>query len=196
MKTLIKTEMILGIVMLLTLTVPVSGSLYANMDTQMDIVFARQTPRPPAQAFDFSIFHTAPLQVALVFGRSAGCSDAKPELINNTARAAIDAGVDPGVYAATVATESACNPLAISSRGAVGLSGIMIKTWKDRFDFSTVNLFNPTDNLRVGAQIEAQYIQQYGLAEGIHHYNGMGVGCETCDAGYVSKILLLAGRRQ
>lgn len=175
-----------------------NGTLYANMDTELQIQLVKQARalRLPAKWDAVSIFKTAPLTVALVYGRSQGCADAAPELINDTARAAIDAGLDPAIEAATVATESACNPFAVSSKGAVGCQQIMAKIWSAKYDFAgAVNLFNCQENMHVGAQIEAGLIAQYGTIEGVRRYNGAGIGCDTCDSGYTSKILNLAGRR-
>lgn len=137
----------------------------------------------------------APLEVALVFGRSKGCDNATPELINLVATEAMDAGVPPKILAATVATESQCTPLAVSNRGALGLTQVMPRIWGKQFDFmERYNLLNPRDNVHVGARIMADLIRQHGLARGVQLYNGAGVGCETCDAGYSSTIIRLAGK--
>lgn len=174
----------------------VSGGRYANTDAQLSMLLVRRIPRAPIKWDTFSIFRTAPLEVAKVYGRAQGCSDADANLIESTARAAIDAGLDPAIAAATVATESGCNSFAVSSKGAIGIMQVMPKIWAAKYDFAgDVNLFNTDTNLRVGAQIEAGLISQYGTSEGVRRYNGVGVGCATCDSGYTSKILALAGRR-
>ncbi len=186
-----------SLTLLALLPLTLSGTPVVNMDTELETQIAKQfrAPRLPAKWDAVSIFKTAPLTVALVYGRSQGCADATPELIDDTARAAIDAGLDPAIEAATVATESACNPFAVSSRGAVGCQQIMAKLWSAKYDFAgAVNLFNCQENMRVGAQIEAGLIVQYGTAEGIRHFNGTGIGCDTCDSGYTEKILRLAGK--
>jgi hypothetical protein len=147
-------------------------------------------------AFTYSIFRTAPLEVAKVFGRTPGCADADADMIEATARAAIKAGLDPAIAAATVGVESGCNAFAVSSKGAIGYFQVMPRIWKDRFDFAgTVNLFNRDDNMRTGAKIEADLIAQYGIEGGLRHYNGMGTGSPEYDAGYTNKILALAGRK-
>lgn len=134
----------------------------------------------------------APLQVALVFGRAPGCSDASSDLINLVASEAVSQGVAPKVLAATIAQESQCNSLAVSSRGAIGLMQIMPRIWNSTFDFSKVNLFNPRDNIRVGTKIMAGLVKHNGLQRGVQLYNGAGVGCETCDGQYAHKVLILA----
>jgi hypothetical protein len=152
---------------------------------------ARTTPKPPA--LHYSIWRTAPLTIAEVFGRAPGCSDASADLIEMTARASIRAGLDPAIAAATVATESSCNTFAVSPKGAVGLMQVRISTWKSSYDFSgTVNMFNDETNVRVGSEIMEKLISEHGTVEGVQLYNGAGVGCEYCDGGYSARILSLA----
>jgi hypothetical protein len=173
----------------------VSGSSHTSMDTWVQTVIAKQIPQPPAKAFAYSIFRTAPLEVAKVFGRTQGCADADAELIESTARAAIDAGLDPAILAATIGVESGCNPFAISGRGAVGLTQVVPHIWKETYNFElTYNLLNPKDNLHVGAAILSNLINQYGVLNGLHRYNGLGQDCPSCDAGYADKITRLVGR--
>lgn len=182
----------LGIALTL-LSLFAKGETPNSLPQALDRALARSTPKPPA--LHYSIWRTAPLTVAEVFGRAQGCADASPDLIEMTARAALSANLDPAIAAATVAVESSCNNYAISSRGAVGLMQVMPKIWSTHYDFSgTINLFNEEDNIRVGSEIMAGLIQQHGTAEGIQLYNGAGVGCPTCDAGYSARILTLAHR--
>jgi soluble lytic murein transglycosylase-like protein len=196
-----KAKAIIGVVtgfLLATCAViPLSVAGSANdLASQAHLNYARRAPRAPALAFVYSAYRTAPLTVAKVFGRSQGCFDADPELIEATASAAIQAGLDPAIAAATVAVESGCNQFAISSRGAIGLTQVMPRIWKDHFDFAgDVNLFNRDANLRTGTKIEAGLIQEYGISDGVWRYQGIGVDCSTCDSGYTSKILTLAGRK-
>jgi len=150
---------------------------------------------PAPQPEKFTKQFAAALDVARVFGRSAGCAEADPKLIDTVASEALKADMDPRLLAATVAVESACDPMAVSKRGAIGFTQIMPKIWKDKFDFAnTVNLFNPNDNLHAGATILSGLIKQYGVAAGVRRYQGIGVDCTSCDDNYVPKILALAGR--
>lgn len=135
----------------------------------------------------------APIEVALVFGRARGCQNADPSLINLVAGEALRAGVNPKVLAATVAIESQCDPLAVSSRGALGLTQVMARVWDSKFDFSHVNLLNPRDNVRTGATIMASLIRENGLRLGVQLYNGATINCPSCDAGYSARVLALAG---
>jgi hypothetical protein len=195
MKTIVKIEMIAAL-LLLAFNLPSFSRHDIDMSTTEKFLFARQVPHAPSMAFNYSVFRTAPLEVAKVYGRTPGCSDADADMIQATAKAAIEAGLDPAIAAATVGVESACNPFAVSSKGAIGIMQIMPKVWKDKYDFAgDVNLFNRNTNLGVGAHIEADLINQYGVESGVRRYNGMGVGCSTCDDEYTSKILTLARRR-
>lgn len=140
--------------------------------------------------------YIAALDVARVFGRTNGCAEADSKLITLVAQEALKAGVDPRVLAATIAVESGCNQFATSTRGAIGLTQIRPTVWKGQFDFEhTYNLLNEQDNIHVGAAILGGLIKQFGTVNGLRRYNGLGVDCETCDAGYPDKITTLAARR-
>src|SRR6266550_881321 len=163
--------------------------------SQSEQVALRFHPSPPK--LEYTDLRTGPLEVAKVFGRSAGCSDASPELIEITNAEAIRAGVDSRLVAATIAVESGCNPLAISNRGAVGLMQVLPRIWCEKYDCTkTYNYLNSDENIQVGTKILAGLIQQYGVTEGIKRYQGLGIGCETCDGMYTEKILKLAGRKR
>jgi soluble lytic murein transglycosylase-like protein len=139
---------------------------------------------------------TSPIEVARIFGRAQGCSEASPDLIQLVARESVGAGVDPRIFAALIAVESGCNQYAISNRGAIGYTQVLPRVWRTKYDFSNqYNLLNAKDNIHVGATILADLVQNYGLREGVRRYNGLGVDCATCDANYTAKILNLAGRR-
>jgi hypothetical protein len=151
-------------------------------------------PVPPK--LEYSIFRTGTLEVAKVFGRTQGCYDADSELIEEVNSAAARTGLDPRIVAATVAVESGCNPLAISSRGAIGLMQIRPAVWCEKYDCTkTYNFLNRHDNVQVGVFILSDLISQYGVQEGVRRYQGIGLGCETCDGQYAEKILKLAGRK-
>lgn len=157
---------------------------------------AVSAPKPPAEALQYSIFRTAPIAVAMVFGRAQGCDNAPVELVNEVAEQASRRGVDPRIAAATVAVESGCNGFAISNRGAIGYMQVMPKIWSTKYDCTKrYNYFNLHDNVQVGVSILAENIQRFGVAEGVRRYQGTGTDCATCDGAYTDKILRLAGRR-
>ena len=197
MKPIAKASLIvvfLGIIITIV-SLFAAGETPNALPLALERVLAHNVPKPPA--LHYSIWRTAPLTVAEVFGRAQGCADASPDLIEMTARAALRASLDPAIAAATVAVESSCNNYAISSRGAVGLMQVRPQIWSSHYDFSgTVNLFNEEDNVRVGAEIMAALIQQHGTAQGVQLYNGAGTNCGVdCDSQYTSKILSLAHRQ-
>lgn len=135
---------------------------------------------------EYSQERTAPLEIAKVFGRSHGCASAGPELIQQIARASIDSRLDAKLAASVADQESGCDPLSVSSRGAVGLMQVMPKIWKNRFDFSEVNLFNPQENISVGTKILSELVQQYGEQEALRRYQGVGA---PSNVNYTSQVL-------
>lgn len=158
-------------------------------------VYVALAPKPPTMAYEFGIYHDGPFEVAKVFGRSQGCQNADGELIKFTSDTALKAGVDPRIVASIIAVESGCNQYAVSSRGALGLMQVEANVWKTHFDFAgDVNLLNRQDNIKTGSTILARLISSYGTLDGIRRYNGTGVGCETCDAGYTTKVMAMVGR--
>ena len=147
-------------------------------------------PRPPA--LQYSVYRTGVLEIAKVFGKMSGCENADSELIEEVNRASARVGLGPRLVAATIAVESRCDALAVSREGAVGLMQPVPRIWKHRYDFAAVNLFKPQDNLMVGTTILAGLVQEYGVREGLHRYNGLGYGCAACDPTYAERILVLA----
>lgn len=159
------------------------------------IVHAPPAPVHDIQSELLTKQYVAALDVARVFGRAPGCADAEPKLITAVAVEALNDSVDPRILAATLAVESGCDPMAISHSGAIGLTQINVKVWKSKFDFTRVNLFNPDENLHVGATILSDLIKQYGTINGLRRYNGLDIQSPAYDSGYVSRIITLAGRR-
>ena len=173
----------------LTLSVA-GGSLYTAYgpkpaDAPAPAVQVQQEDRSPE-------FEKAFFQAAKVYGR-AGCGD--QQLAEMTAKHALETGLPPAIVAAMIATESTCNPLAVSNRGAVGLTQVVPKVWSKRYDFSKINLLNPEDSLAVGTTILADQVKLYGLRNGLHHYYGMGdSGINLDGSGYAERVLNLAGK--
>jgi hypothetical protein len=182
------------IVVVLMFSLVGSGSL-AVLSTR-DFIVAKTLPKPPSDVLKESLFRTGPLEVAKVFGRAHGCEDATPELINDVSNEAVRSGIDPRIAAATVAIESACDSFAVSNRGAIGYMQITPKTWGTKYDFmSRYNLLNMHDNVHVGVSILSALIHTYGVKNGVRRYQGLGVGCESCDDRYTDKIMFLAGTK-
>lgn len=148
-------------------------------------------PGPPESKYlKYSLWRTGPIYIAQVFGRTKDCQDVDVEMIAKINEAAMHHGLDPRLVAATIAVESACNNYSISNKGAVGLMQIHVKAWKDKYDFTRVNLFDPVQNIRVGCDILRKNIDTAGdVGKGLRLYNGVGEGE---DPYYISKIQTLA----
>lgn len=141
---------------------------------------------PAAPEIHYSPLRTGIYDAGRVFGR-AGCGDYA--LAEKVARYAAREGIPARVLAAVVAVESHCNPLAVSHKGAVGLTQVRVSTWKREYDFTESNLFHPETSLRVGAAILRRSIAEHGLRGGIVRYNGQGPDAEV----YADRVLALAG---
>lgn len=73
-------------------------------------------------------------------------------------QAAQEAGIDPALFEALVASESAYDPNARSRAGALGLSQLMPDT---AAALGVANPFDPAQNLRGGAQYLSQMLQRF-----------------------------------
>jgi soluble lytic murein transglycosylase-like protein len=137
-------------------------------------------------------FERAFFQAAKIYGK-AGCGD--QQLAEMTAKHAVATGLPAAVVAAMVATESACSPMAISNRGAVGLTQVVPKTWSKQYDFTHINLLNPDENLTVGTDILSALVKEHGLRNGLLRYYGTGnSGIYLDGSGYAERVLALAGK--
>lgn len=103
-----------------------------------------------------------------------------------TGRTAYEYGLSPRLLAAVVIVESSCRETAVSGRSSVGLMQVNPKVW----GHSSRELKDPARNLKIGAAILASYIRQFGVVEGLHHYNGYS---EIHGHEYVNKVLTVAG---
>jgi soluble lytic murein transglycosylase-like protein len=148
-------------------------------------------PVEPIQKSEYEIesFRKAFFDAARVYGR-AGCGDV--HLAELTARSSAKTGLPANVIAAEIAVESACNPLAVSRDGGVGLTQVMPLIWASKYNnFLDKNLLNPKDSIEVGMEILSENVKTYGLHQGIRHYNGAGPNAEA----YAVKVMALAGTK-
>ena len=74
-------------------------------------------------------------------------------------KAATEAGIDPALFDALIATESAYDPNARSRAGALGLSQLMPATAQA---LGISNPLDPTQNLKGGATYLSQLLQRFG----------------------------------
>lgn len=149
-------------------------------------------PPPISVETHSPIYMSAFFEATRVYGR-AGCGD--QQLAEMTARYSIETGLSAGLIAAHVATESTCNPMAVSNKGAIGLMQIVPKVHSKRFDFTKVNLLNPEQNMMVGTSIMAELVKKYGVRNALYHYYGTGqddIGLGG--SGYAERVLQLVGR--
>jgi soluble lytic murein transglycosylase-like protein len=124
-------------------------------------------------------------QAARVFGK-AGCGDAK--LADTVAKYSEKSGVDANILAAVIAVESHCDPLAVSSKGAVGIMQVMPRVWNSEYNFSEVNLLNPEENIQVGSEILGGLTRANSPKMALSKYNGTGEQAML----YAEKVLALA----
>lgn len=110
-------------------------------------------------------------------------------------------GLDPNLMDAVIVVESAYDPNAVSSRGAMGLMQLMPGTAK-RFDVS--DPFDPIENMRGGARYLRWLLDRYGndlplvlaafnAGEGAVDQYGKQVPPYDETRGYVARILNLLG---
>ena len=81
-------------------------------------------------------------------------------------------GLNPRLLASIVIVESRGNPFAISGQDAVGIMQIHLPTWGTTADRENINLLKIEDNIDFGARILKDYVQRFGVSEGIRRYNG------------------------
>lgn len=110
-------------------------------------------------------------------------------LIVAAQRAGHAAGVDPLLIVAVVGVESSFNPFAESPFGAQGLMQVVPRFHQDKIDGSLAEapLLDPTENIRVGAQVLKEYIRRNGsLVAGLQQYGG---AIDDPTEGYANKVI-------
>ena len=140
---------------------------------------------PEIRTQDNTALQQAIFDAAETFGRGK-CGNYT--LAEKIGKQSLKDGVPASLLAAVAQTESNCNALAISNRGAVGLMQIRVSAWSKTIDFSRVNLFDPDQNLATGSGILKTLIARRGV-----HGAVLGYNCEDQD--YAAQVLKLAGIR-
>jgi len=98
--------------------------------------------------------------------------------------------LDPMLILAVISVESNFDPQAQSHRGAQGLMQVLTQVHADKFSpFGGVAAaFDPLANIRVGAQILAEYLRRAGSVEGaLKAY--VGAALLPHDGGYGAKVI-------
>jgi len=80
--------------------------------------------------------------------------------------------IDSRLVASIMIVESRANPFAISDRGSIGIMQIHLPTWGETADQEGINLFKVEDNIDLGVRILKQYVDRYGLWQGVKRYKG------------------------
>ena len=88
-------------------------------------------------------------------------------------------GVSSVILAGMICQESSCNPMAVSSAGAVGLTQVIWKYWKpflvkNKIAMKELDLFKPEVSIEAGAAILRFLLQKYNydLEKAMQHYSG------------------------
>jgi len=116
-----------------------------------------------------------------------GCDDEYAELVGH---AAVDERIPARLIAAVMVLESTCRPSVVSHSDGVGLMQVVPKIWH----VSKKKLLDPKFNVQFATHhVLAPMIRTYGVREGLHHYNGMGVGCSACSDDYPERVMAVAG---
>jgi len=126
-------------------------------------------------------------EVAAKVMKHHGCNDEFAELAGH---AAVDERIPARLIAAVMVIESTCNAKAISRADGIGLMQVVPRIWHIQRN----KLLDPAFNIRFAtSRILAPFVRVYGIREGLHHYNGMGVGCSACSEDYPERVMRIAG---
>lgn len=173
----------------------------AEIQSRLDAVFPSAQEQPTSE--------DAPLsgQIGPFNPFGAGASvrslQAPAHLQSLIKSAATAAGVDEALLDALVAAESAYDPNARSSAGAMGLSQLMPGTARE---LGVANPFDPAQNLNGGAKYLASMLQRFGgdtklaLAAynagpgAVEKFNGVPPYAQT--QAYVQKVLALYAEKK
>lgn len=110
--------------------------------------------------------------------------------VEHAYHAARELKLDPMLILAVISVESNFDPQAQSHRGAQGLMQVLTQVHADKFSpFGGVAAaFDPLANIRVGAQILAEYLRRAGSVEGaLKAY--VGAALLPHDGGYGAKVI-------
>jgi soluble lytic murein transglycosylase-like protein len=110
---------------------------------------------PSAARTTFATSHVS-ASVAVDALLRAGAPDPFKAMV---AQASKHAGIDRALLHAVIAVESGYNPRAVSKKGAAGLMQLMPDTAKR---YKVVNVFDPQQNVRGGAQYLADLLKMFG----------------------------------
>jgi len=93
--------------------------------------------------------------------------------------------VTPELLTALIVAESGANHVAVSNRGAIGLTQILPSLWH----YPEEELFNPYRNIEIGSNILKYYVDKHGIRGGLSSYNG---GSRHKSLDYAKYVLTIA----
>ena len=92
--------------------------------------------------------------------------------------------VTPELLTALIVVESSANHVAVSDKGAVGLTQVMPHIWRCQRN----ELFNPYKNIEVGSKILKYYVDKHGVEGGLSSYNSGNKRSSLRYARYILKV--------
>lgn len=92
--------------------------------------------------------------------------------------------ITPELLTALIVVESSANHIAVSEKGAIGLTQVMPRIWQQ----NKKELFNPYKNIEVGSEILKYYIDKHGIKGGLSSYNSGKKNRSLRYARYVIKV--------
>jgi hypothetical protein len=92
--------------------------------------------------------------------------------------------VTPELLTALIVVESSANHVAVSNKGAVGLTQVMPHIWQ----YQRNELLNPYKNIEVGSKILKYYIDKHGVEGGLSSYNSGNKRTSLRYARYILRV--------
>lgn len=92
--------------------------------------------------------------------------------------------VTPELLTALIVVESSANHVAVSNKGAVGLTQVMPHIWRCQRN----ELFDPYRNIEVGSKILKYYVDRHGVEGGLSSYNSGNKRSSLRYARYILKV--------
>jgi len=185
----------LGVAALLCTAVPADAQIYSWRDAEGRLVLSDR-PRPdqgkPQAMTTYAVYGSTAVRATKPFEASSKSAPYESTISEHATRM----GVAADLVRAVIQVESAFNPRAVSSKGAMGLMQLMPATAKD---LGVADPFDPVENIRGGVTYLKQLLDRFdqkvelalaaynaGMGNVEKHGNTVPPFKETQD--YVSKI--------
>ena len=92
--------------------------------------------------------------------------------------------ITPELLTALIVVESSANHIAVSDKGAIGLTQVVPQIWQ----YHEKELFNPYKNIEIGSKILKYYMDRHGVDGGLSSYNSGNERSSLRYARYVLKV--------